>query len=124
MIVASALLINISFSSYIVCFLAAAPDGSLTLDLVSHHSQTLLDQLITSTPSWPLQTSGLTSGRGDCAESYLNLLNLENSNKPDAMLTGHLEPVDSPNEKVEDKVGRCRDVIPLTLKNPESMDEK
>lgn len=107
---------------FLLCrlFLAAAPVGSLTLDLKSHHSQTLLDQLITSTPSWPLQTSG----RADCAESYLNLLNLENSTKPEASVAGQLEPLVTANEKAEDKEGSCRDVIPLTLRNSESLDEK
>lgn len=105
-------------------FSSAAPVGSLTLDLKNHHTQTLLDQLITSTPSWPLQTSGLASGRGDCAESYLNLLNLENSSKPDASVTGQPEPLVTANQKAEDKEGSCRDVIPLTLRNSESIDEK
>lgn len=102
----------------------AAPVGSLTLDLKSRHSQTLLDQLITSTPSWPLQTSGLASGPGDCAESYLNLLNLENSTKPDASVNGQLEPLVTANPKAEDKDGSCRDVVPLTLRNSANVDEK
>lgn len=105
-------------------FFAAAPVGSLTLDLRSRHSQTLLDQLITSTPSWPLQTSGLASGPGDCAESYLNLLNLENSTKPDALVNGQLEPLVTANPQAEDKDGSCRDVVPLTLRNSANVDEK
>lgn len=111
---------------FLLCrlFFAAAPVGSLTLDLKSRHSQTLLDQLITSTPSWPLQTSGLASGPGDCAESYLNLLNLENSTKPDAAVNGQLEPLVTANGKAEDKDGSCRDVIPLTLSNSANVDEK
>lgn len=112
------------FSSYIVFFLVAAPVGSLTLDLKSRHSQMLLDQLITSTPSWPLQASSLASGHGDCAESYLNLLNLENSTKPDASVTGQQESVVTAKDEVEDKGGSCRDIIPLTLRNSESADEK
>lgn len=114
------LLVKLAFSS----LMTASPVASLTLDLKSRHSQTLLDQLITSTPSWPLQTSSLTSGRGDCAESYLNLLNLENSTKPEAPVTGQLEPAVTANEKVEDKGGSCRAVIPLTLRDSESADEK
>lgn len=96
---------------------------SLTLNLTSHYSRTL-EQLITSTPSWPLQTSALSPGQGDCAESYLNLLNLENGTKPEALVNGELDPFITANGKVDDKEGSCRDIIPLTLRNSASMDEK
>lgn len=108
----------------VVCFPAAGPVASLTLDLKSHHNQTLLDQLITSTPSWPLQSSGLASGPGDCAESYLNLLNLENSTKPDVSVSAQLEPLVTAKGKAEDGDSSCRDVIPLTLRNSANVDEK
>lgn len=109
----------IYFLSSIVCFLAADAVGSLTLDLKSCHSQTLLDQLITSTPSWPL-----TSGPSDCTESYLNLLNLENGAKPEASANGELESLVTSNGKAEDKEGSCRDLVPLMLRNSANVDEK
>ncbi|XP_024918344.1 carboxyl-terminal PDZ ligand of neuronal nitric oxide synthase protein isoform X2 [Cynoglossus semilaevis] len=60
---------------------------SLSLNLKNHYRQTL-DQLIISTPSWPRPAAPLSSNQVDCAESYLNLLNLENSNNAASTLNG------------------------------------
>ncbi|KAK6316288.1 carboxyl-terminal PDZ ligand of neuronal nitric oxide synthase protein [Coregonus clupeaformis] len=55
---------------------------SLSLNLKNHYSLSSMDQPITSTPAGPLQNTPLTAAQMDCAESYLNLLNLENGTKP------------------------------------------
>ncbi|XP_042158493.1 carboxyl-terminal PDZ ligand of neuronal nitric oxide synthase protein isoform X2 [Oncorhynchus tshawytscha] len=55
---------------------------SLSLNLKNHYSLSSMDQPITSTPAGPLQTPPLTASQVDGAESYLNLLNLENGTKP------------------------------------------
>uniref|UniRef100_A0A3Q0QSK2 Carboxyl-terminal PDZ ligand of neuronal nitric oxide synthase protein n=1 Tax=Amphilophus citrinellus TaxID=61819 RepID=A0A3Q0QSK2_AMPCI len=77
----------------------SASARSLSLNLKNHYSQTL-DQLITSTPAWPLETSPLTPTQVDCAESYLNLLNLESGAK------------------------RCKQIIPKLDPPPPSMNRK
>ncbi|XP_051268601.1 carboxyl-terminal PDZ ligand of neuronal nitric oxide synthase protein isoform X2 [Dicentrarchus labrax] len=96
---------------------------SLSLNLKNHYSQAL-DQLITSTPAWPLQTSPLSPTQVDCAESYLNLLNLENSTKPDASVNGDLDPFIETNGRADDKEGSCNEIVPFTLRNSVNMDEK
>lgn len=45
----------------------------MPLSLENHYSQEALEQLATSTPTWPPRSPT----RGNCAESYLNLLNLD-----------------------------------------------
>lgn len=96
---------------------------SLSLNLKSHHSQTL-DQLITSTPAWPLQASPLSPAQVDCAESYLNLLNLENSAKPDAPVNGDLDPFIKADGTADDKEGSCNEIVPFTLRTSASLEEK
>ncbi|XP_030292333.1 carboxyl-terminal PDZ ligand of neuronal nitric oxide synthase protein isoform X1 [Sparus aurata] len=95
---------------------------SLSLNLKNQLNQTL-DQLITSTPAWPVQTSPLSPSQVDCAESYLNLLNLENSTKPDASLNGDLDPFIRANGMVDNKENSCREIVP-SQRNSASMDEK
>ncbi|XP_010749242.2 carboxyl-terminal PDZ ligand of neuronal nitric oxide synthase protein isoform X1 [Larimichthys crocea] len=95
---------------------------SLSLNLKNHYSQTPLDQLITSTPSWPLQTSSLSPTQVDCAESYLNLLNLENSTKPDAPVNGELDSFIRANAAADNKESSCNDIVPF--RNSANMDEK
>ncbi|XP_004074728.1 carboxyl-terminal PDZ ligand of neuronal nitric oxide synthase protein [Oryzias latipes] len=56
---------------------------SLSLNLKNHYSQTL-EQL---TSAWPLQTSTLTPIQVGSAESYINLLNLENGSDTAASLS-------------------------------------
>lgn len=118
----------------VLCYLSfsGGPDSScnspsarsLSLNLKNHYSQTL-DQLITSTPALPLQTSTLSATQGDCAESYLNLLNLENSTKPDASVNGDLDPFIRANGAVDNKESLCNEIIPFTLRNNSAnMDEK
>ncbi|XP_023279711.1 carboxyl-terminal PDZ ligand of neuronal nitric oxide synthase protein-like [Seriola lalandi dorsalis] len=95
----------------------------LSLNLKNHYSQTL-DQLITSTPSWVLQTSPLSPTQVDCAESYLNLLNLENSSKPAASVNGDLDSFIRANGTVDNKEGSCNEIVPFTSRNSAIMDEK
>ncbi|XP_058474043.1 carboxyl-terminal PDZ ligand of neuronal nitric oxide synthase protein isoform X2 [Solea solea] len=90
---------------------------SLSLNLKNHYSQAL-DQLITSSPSWPLRT------QVDCSESYLNLLNLENSNKPAASVNGDLDPFLRANGGVEDKERSCGGIVPFASRNSANMDDK
>ncbi|KAG7238581.1 hypothetical protein INR49_030655 [Caranx melampygus] len=93
----------------------------LSLNLKNHYSQTL-DQLITSTPSWPLP---LSPTQVDCAESYLNLLNLENSTKPAASVNGELDAFVRANGTVENnKEGSCNEIVPFTPRNSANMDDK
>lgn len=98
---------------------------SLSLSLRNHYSRTL-DQLITSTPSWPLQTSPLSPTQVDCAESYLNLLNLENSTKPEAPVHGDPDAFIRTNGTAEDNKenSMSNEIVPLTLRNSANMDEK
>ena len=95
---------------------------ALSLNLNSHYSQTP-DQLITSTPAWPLQTSPLSPSQVDCAESYLNLLNLENSTKPTASVNGDLDPFIRANGVAAGE-SSCNEIVPFTSRNSASMDEK
>ncbi|XP_036973613.1 carboxyl-terminal PDZ ligand of neuronal nitric oxide synthase protein isoform X3 [Acanthopagrus latus] len=95
---------------------------SLSLNLKNQLNQTL-DQLITSTPAWPVQTSPFSPSQVDCAESYLNLLNLENGTKPDASLNGDLDPFIRANGMVDNKENSCSEIVP-SQRNSASMDEK
>ncbi|KAM3600183.1 uncharacterized protein V6R79_019078 [Siganus canaliculatus] len=105
------------------CSSVSTSAKSLTLNLKNHYSQTM-DQLITSTPAWPLQTSTLSPTQVACAESYLNLLNLENSSKPDAAVNGEPDPFIRANGAAENKESSCNEIVPFTLRNSASMDEK
>lgn len=96
---------------------------SLSLNLKNHYSQTL-DQLITSTPAWPLETSPLTPSQVDCAESYLNLLNLESGAKPPASVNNDLDPFVRANGAAEDKESSGNEIVPFTSRNSANMDEK
>ncbi|XP_062414996.1 carboxyl-terminal PDZ ligand of neuronal nitric oxide synthase protein [Pungitius pungitius] len=87
-----------------------------SLNLKSHQDQTV-DQLITSTPAWPRQTSSAQAG---CGESYLNLLNLENG----AAVGRDLDPFVRANGTADTKGGSCNEIVPFTLRNSASMDEK
>lgn len=105
------------------CSSVSTSTKSLSLNLKNHYSQTL-DQLITSTPAWPLQTSPLSPTQVDCAESYLNLLNLENSTKPDTSINGVLDPFIRANGTTDNKESSCNEIVPYTLRNSANMDEK
>ncbi|XP_068562749.1 carboxyl-terminal PDZ ligand of neuronal nitric oxide synthase protein isoform X2 [Cebidichthys violaceus] len=96
---------------------------ALSLSLKNHYSQTM-DQLITSTPAWPLQTSPLSPTQVDCAESYLNLLNLENGTEPAAPVNGDLDPFIRANGTADAKGSSCNEIVPFTLRNSANMDEK
>ncbi|XP_019937914.2 dystrophin-like protein 1 isoform X2 [Paralichthys olivaceus] len=95
---------------------------SLSLNLKNHYNQSP-DQLTTSTPAWLLQTS-LSPTQVDCAESYLNLLNLENSATPAASINGSLDPFIRANGAVDDKERSCTDIVPFTPRNSDNVDEK
>ncbi|XP_034753130.1 carboxyl-terminal PDZ ligand of neuronal nitric oxide synthase protein [Etheostoma cragini] len=95
----------------------------LTLNLKNHYSQTL-DQIITSTPAWPLQTSPLSPTQVDSAESYLNLLNLENSTKPATLVNGDLDSFIRPKGTADINESSCNEIAPFTLRNSANMDEK
>ncbi|XP_028274383.1 carboxyl-terminal PDZ ligand of neuronal nitric oxide synthase protein [Parambassis ranga] len=95
---------------------------SLSLNLKNHYSQTL-DQLITSTPAWPLPTSPLSPSQVDCAESYLNLLNLENSTKQAASVN-NLDPFIRANGTADNKESSCNEIVPFSARNSANMDEK
>ncbi|XP_075946188.1 carboxyl-terminal PDZ ligand of neuronal nitric oxide synthase protein [Anarhichas minor] len=108
------------------CSSVSSAAKALSLNLKNHYSQTL-DQLITSTPAWPLQTSPLSSplsSQVDCAESYLNLLNLENGTEPAAPINGDLDPFVRANGTADTKGSLCNEIVPLTLRNSANMDEK
>ncbi|XP_040914087.1 carboxyl-terminal PDZ ligand of neuronal nitric oxide synthase protein [Toxotes jaculatrix] len=96
---------------------------SLSLNLKNHYRQSL-DHLITSTPAWPLQTSPLSPTQVDCAESYLNLLNLENSTKPAASVNGDLDSFIRANGTADSKERSCNEIVPFTSRNSANMDEK
>uniref|UniRef100_G3PTV1 Carboxyl-terminal PDZ ligand of neuronal nitric oxide synthase protein n=1 Tax=Gasterosteus aculeatus aculeatus TaxID=481459 RepID=G3PTV1_GASAC len=102
-----------------LCSSASTAAKALSLNLKNHHGQTL-DQLITSTPAWPRQTAA----QADCAESYLNLLNLENGTDPPAPVGRELEPFVRANGTADTKGGSCNEIVPFTLRNSASMDEK
>ncbi|XP_042252203.1 carboxyl-terminal PDZ ligand of neuronal nitric oxide synthase protein [Thunnus thynnus] len=105
------------------CSSVSTSAKALSLNLKNHYSQTL-DQLITSTPAWPLQTAPLSPSQVDCAESYLNLLNLENSSKPAASVNGDLDPFIRANGIADNKESSCNEVVPFTSRNSANMDEK
>lgn len=111
---------NVSQSS---CSSVSTTAKALSLNLKNNYSQTL-DQLITATPAWPLQTSPLSPTQVECAESYLNLLNLENSTKPGAAVNGDLDPFIRANGTADNKESSCNEMVPFTLKNSGNMDEK
>ncbi|XP_030006130.1 carboxyl-terminal PDZ ligand of neuronal nitric oxide synthase protein [Sphaeramia orbicularis] len=94
---------------------------SLSLNLRNNYSQNL-DQFIASTPAWPLQSTIHSPTQVDCAESYLNLLNLENSNKPAGGINGDLDAIIKANGNADDKDGN--EIVPLTARNSANMDEK
>ncbi|XP_067340722.1 dystrophin-like protein 1 isoform X2 [Channa argus] len=95
----------------------------LSLNLKNHYSQAL-DQLINSTSAWPLQTSPLSPNQVDCAESYLNLVNLENGSKPAASVNGDVDLFSRANGTADNKERSCTEIVPLTLTNSTNVDEK
>ncbi|XP_037547904.1 carboxyl-terminal PDZ ligand of neuronal nitric oxide synthase protein [Nematolebias whitei] len=90
---------------------SSASAKSLSLNLKKHYDQTL-EQLPASTPAWPLRTSA-------CAESYLNLLNLENRTKPAALTD--LDPFIRTNGTVDSKENSH---VQFPSRNSTSLDER
>ncbi|KAM4528032.1 carboxyl-terminal PDZ ligand of neuronal nitric oxide synthase protein isoform 1-T1 [Odontesthes bonariensis] len=99
------------------CSSVSASAKTLSLNLKNHYSQTL-EKFITSTPAWPPQTSALSPTQVDCAESYLNLLNLENNSLTD------LDPFIRANGSADNKESFNKEIVPLSSRNPSSTDEK
>lgn len=102
-----------------------APESSisaqlLSLSLENHYSQAL-EQLITSTPAWPPHTDPPSPTQGNCAESYLNLLNLD-SNKAEGSVNGDAGPVIAAHGAADNKERLCNGIVPF--RNIGSMDEK
>ncbi|XP_013862057.1 carboxyl-terminal PDZ ligand of neuronal nitric oxide synthase protein isoform X2 [Austrofundulus limnaeus] len=99
----------------------STPANSLSLNLKKHYSPTL-ERHPTSTPAWPLQTSVLSPAPVVCAESYLNLLNLENSTKPAALTD--LDPFIRTNGTAEGKETSNGDIVQFSSRNSASIEEK
>ncbi|TNM92250.1 hypothetical protein fugu_019262 [Takifugu bimaculatus] len=92
-----------------------APESStsakpLSLSLNNHYSQTL-EQLLTSTPAWPPHASPRSPTQGNCAESYLNLLNL-GSNHGEGSANGGAGPFIAAN-RAADEESSCNGIVPL-----------
>lgn len=92
----------------------------LSLSLKNHYSQTL-EQLITSTPAWPPRTPSLPPAQGSCAESYLNLLNLD-GDKAEGSVNGGAGEFIGANGAADNKESPCNGVIPF--RNSGSVDER
>lgn len=118
------LLVVLAFSSSVFsvpdpsCSSVSTSAKSLSLNLKNHYSQTL-DQLISTTSAWSCQTSPLSPTQVDCAESYLNLLNLENRGKPAGSVNGDLDLFGRANTE-----NSCNEIVPFTLRNSANTDEK
>ncbi|KAM9734808.1 carboxyl-terminal PDZ ligand of neuronal nitric oxide synthase protein [Menidia menidia] len=99
------------------------PASATTLNLRNHYGQTL-EQLVTSTPAWPLhQTSPRPQSPVDCAESYLNLVNLENSAKPAASLTD-LDPFIRANGAARNSQIFSNETVQSSPRNSSGTEEK
>lgn len=97
---------------------------SLSLNLKNRYSQNLDHPIKTSTPVVPLQNNPLTS-QVDCAESYLNLLNLENRSKP-TQNGGSGAVVKRANGKPgkENSDVNCNEIVPFESGNSRMLDER
>lgn len=96
-------------------FFPDAPESStsakpLSLSLNNHYSQNL-EQLLTSTPAWPPHASPRSPTQGNCAESYLNLLNL-GSNHGEGSANGGAGPFIAAN-RAADEESSCNGIVPL-----------
>ncbi|KAM6984653.1 carboxyl-terminal PDZ ligand of neuronal nitric oxide synthase protein [Aplochiton taeniatus] len=97
---------------------------SLSLNLKNRYSQNLDPPIKTSTPVVPLQNTPLTA-QVDCAESYLNLLNLENRGKP-TQNGGSDAVVKRANGKPgkENSDVNCNEIVPFESGNSRTLDER
>lgn len=86
----------------------------LSLNLKSHYSDSL-DQII-STATWPVSPL-----QADSAESYLNLLNLRDGNKPEA--DPHGDPFIKANGAA-DRKETGSEIVPYVTRNSSSVDDK
>ncbi|XP_053722901.1 carboxyl-terminal PDZ ligand of neuronal nitric oxide synthase protein [Synchiropus splendidus] len=76
-------------------------------------------EIITSTPAWPLQSRIISPSQVDSAESYLNLLNLENNTKT---INGDLDPFIRANGMADPK--EAGQVALFTPRNSINLDDK
>ncbi|XP_045548896.1 carboxyl-terminal PDZ ligand of neuronal nitric oxide synthase protein isoform X2 [Salmo salar] len=105
---------------------------SLSLNLKNHYSLSSMDQPITSTPAGPLQNPPLTASQVDGAESYLNLLNLENGTKPLGSQNGGEAETDTLIRRTSNgKPGRrdssevsSNEILPFETRNLTALDER
>lgn len=114
--------------AHVTLYFLSSPDGSqstpaksLSLNLKQSYSSTL-ERHPTSTSVWPLQTSALSPAPVVCAESYLNLLNLENSTKPAALTD--LDPFIRTNGTAEGKEISNGDIVQFSSRTSAGTDEK
>lgn len=89
----------------------------LSLNLKNQYNQKL-EQLLTSTAEWPLSPNPV-----DCAESYLNMLNLENSSKP-AALFPEQDPFIRANGTVDNTESSNSEIVQFTSRNSADVDDK
>ncbi|XP_044000032.1 carboxyl-terminal PDZ ligand of neuronal nitric oxide synthase protein [Gambusia affinis] len=90
---------------------------SLSLNLKNRYNQNL-EQLVSSTAAWPLSPNQV-----DCAESFLNLLNLENSCKPAAMFAER-DPFIRANGTADNKESSNSEIVQFSSRNSADLDEK
>ncbi|CAL8387814.1 unnamed protein product [Boreogadus saida] len=93
--------------------------STMSLNLKNRYSQNL-DPPITSTPAWP--SSQNPPARVDCAESYLNLLNLGNGAQPAA--SGAFITALEQKSQGERSEGTGGQGVLLTSRNSSYLDEK
>ncbi|XP_017263459.1 carboxyl-terminal PDZ ligand of neuronal nitric oxide synthase protein isoform X2 [Kryptolebias marmoratus] len=93
---------------------SSASEKPLSLNLKSVYSQSL-ERRPASTPAWPLQNPAQV----DCAESYLNLLNLE---KPAAL--AHLDPFIRTNGTAAGRERSNGEVVQFPSRTSASIEEK
>ncbi|XP_014876220.1 carboxyl-terminal PDZ ligand of neuronal nitric oxide synthase protein [Poecilia latipinna] len=90
---------------------------SLSLNLKNQYNQNL-EQLISSTAAWPLSPNQV-----DCAESFLNLLNLENSSKPAASFAER-DPFIRATGTADNKESSNSEIVQFSSRNSANLDEK
>lgn len=93
----------------------------MPLSLENHYSQEALEQLATSTPAWLPHADPRSPTRGNCAESYLNLLNLDVL-KAEGPANGEAGPVIAARAAAGNKESLCNGMV--SFRNAGSTEEK
>ncbi|XP_019909305.1 carboxyl-terminal PDZ ligand of neuronal nitric oxide synthase protein isoform X2 [Esox lucius] len=99
---------------------------SLSLNLKNHYSSSM-DQPITSTPAGPLQNTPLSATQVDCAQSYLNLMNLQSRTKPQCPQNGGEKETDRANGKPGRRDSLevpSSDIVRFETRNSTNLDER